>query len=205
MSDDLLARVYAARTPEELAGAYADWAATYDAETFRDGYHLPFSIAAWVARHVRPGDGPLLDAGCGTGITGPVLLALGYPEIEGLDLSTDMLAIATTRGAYARLTQAELGKMLPYPDGRFAAFLSTGVFTAGHAPPSSLDELIRIVRPGGHAIFTVRDVVLRAFREKMDGLEKSRAWTKIEESAPFRAFLLAEPEVMVTAFVFRVN
>ncbi|MBK8456295.1 MAG: class I SAM-dependent methyltransferase [Phyllobacteriaceae bacterium] len=205
MSDDLLARVYAARTPEEIAAAYADWAATYDAETFRDGYHLPFSITAFVARHVKPGDGPLLDAGCGTGITGPVLNALGYSDIEGLDLSTDMLAIATTRGAYARLTRAELGKTLPYADGRFAAFLSTGVLTAGHAPASSLDELVRIVRPGGHAIFTVRDVVLPEFRAKMESLESAGRWTRLEESLPFRAFLLAEPEVLVTAFVFRVS
>ncbi len=202
MSDDLLARVYAAKSPAELAAAYADWAATYDAETFRDGYHLPFTIAAWVARHVRPGDGPLLDAGCGTGITGPVLRALGYDDLEGLDLSPDMLRLAHARDAYVRLTEAELGAPLPFESGRFAAFLSTGVFTAGHAPPDALDELVRIVRPGGHCIFTVRDVVLPAFGRKMDALEAEGRWTRVEQSAPFRAFLIAEPEVMLTAFVY---
>lgn len=204
MSDDILARVYAAASPGELAEAYADWAATYDAETFRDGYHLPFSIAAFVARHVPIGAGPLLDAGCGSGLSGPVLAALGYRDIEGLDLSPAMLALAARSGAYVRLVEAELGTPLPFEDAHFAAFLSTGVFTAGHAPPASLDELVRVVRPGGHAIFTVRDVVLPAFREKMDALEAAGRWTGIEQSAPFRAFLLAEPEVMVTAFVYRV-
>ncbi len=204
MSDDILARVYAAASPGELAEAYADWAATYDAETFRDGYHLPFSIAAFVARHVPIGAGPLLDAGCGSGLSGPVLAALGYRDIEGLDLSPAMLALAARSGTYVRLVEAELGTPLPFEDARFAAFLSTGVFTAGHAPPASLDELVRVVRPGGHAVFTVRDVVLPAFREKMDALEAAGRWTGIEQSAPFRALLLAEPEVMVTAFVYRV-
>ena len=72
MSDDILARVYAATTPEEISAAYADWAASYDRDTVRDGYHLPFTIAAWVARHVAPDAEPLLDAGCGSGLSGPV-------------------------------------------------------------------------------------------------------------------------------------
>jgi len=204
---DILARVYAAKTPDELVGAYSDWAASYDAETGRDGYHLPFSIAAWVARHVSPEAGPILDAGCGSGLSGPVLAALGYKNIEGLDFSPDMLALAKTRGCYARLTQAELGKALPWPDGHFAAFFSTGVFTAGHAPASSLDELVRITRPGGFAIFTVRDVVLErgGFRDKFAELEKDGRWRAIEESPSFRAFAIAEPDVLVQAFVFQIR
>ena len=206
MSDDILARVYAATTPEEISAAYADWAASYDRDTVRDGYHLPFTIAAWVARHVAPGAGPLLDAGCGSGLSGPVLAALGYSEIEGLDLSDEMLALARSRGSYKRVSKAELGRPLPWPDGHFAAFLSTGVVTAGHAPASALDELARITRPGGFGIFTVRDVVLEVdgFRDKFDELREAGIWRPVEESAPFRAFAIAEPEVLVQAFVFEI-
>ena len=204
--DDILARVYAATTPEEISAAYADWAASYDRDTVRDGYHLPFTIAAWVARHVAPGAGPLLDAGCGSGLSGPILAALGYSEIEGLDLSDEMLALARSRGSYSRVSKAELGRPLPWPDGHFAAFLSTGVFTAGHAPASALDELVRITRPGGFGIFTVRDVVLEVdgFRDKFDELREAGIWRPVEESAPFRAFAIAEPEVLVQAFVFEI-
>jgi predicted TPR repeat methyltransferase len=207
MTDDILARVYAAKNPDELSAAYSDWAASYDAETGRDGYHLPFSITAWFARHVPAGAGPILDAGCGSGLSGPILAALGYPDVEGLDLSTDMLALARLRGGYSTLTRGELGKALPWPDRHFAGFLSTGVFTEGHAPASSLDELVRITRAGGHAIFTVRDSVLQkgGFREKFSQLEAAGRWSPVEESASFRAFILAEPHVTVTAFVFRVN
>ena len=206
MSDDILARVYAATTPEEISAAYADWAASYDRDTVRDGYHLPFTIAAWVARHVAPGVEQRPGAGCGSGLSGPILAALGYSEIEGLDLSDEMLALARSRGSYKRLSKAELGRPLPWPDGHFAAFLSTGVFTAGHAPASALDELVRITRPGGFGIFTVRDVVLEVdgFRDKFDELREAGIWRPVEESAPFRAFAIAEPEVLVQAFVFEI-
>jgi predicted TPR repeat methyltransferase len=86
-ANEALDSVYSAASPDALAKAYADWAATYDGETAALGYLLPFLIAAWVARYVPVGDGPLLDAGCGTGLTGPQLKALGYRDIAGLDLS----------------------------------------------------------------------------------------------------------------------
>ncbi|TIU27076.1 MAG: class I SAM-dependent methyltransferase, partial [Mesorhizobium sp.] len=149
--------VYSAETPEALAKAYAEWAATYDSETASLGYLLPFLIAAWVARHVPTGDGPLLDAGCGTGLSGPSLKALGYGDIAGLDLSDDMLKLAGSRQAYSELKKAMLGGPLPWPDRHFRAFFSTGVFTIGHAPASGLHELVRVTKSGGHAIFTVRD------------------------------------------------
>lgn len=199
--------VYTASTPEELAQAYAAWAASYDRETAELGYSLPFLIAGWVARYVPKGEGPLLDAGCGTGLTGPCLKALGYDAVEGLDLSADMLRIAQSRGAYTALEQAELGRELPWPDGHFRAVFSTGVFTEGHAPAAALDEIVRITKPGGHVVLTVRDTILEpgGFRRKFADLEASGTWRAIEESPPFRAFAIAEPEVLVRAFVFRVS
>lgn len=201
-----LEMVYAARTEAELAAAYAAWSNVYDVETAASGYCLPFIIAAWVARHVPKGAAPLLDAGCGTGLSGPYLAALGYPVIEGLDLSEEMLALAQARGGYASLTRARLGEALPWSDGHFAAVLSTGVFTAGHAPASSLDELARITRRGGAVIFTVRDVVLEAggFWQKFAELEAAGIWRAIDHSQPLRAFAVAEPDVLVQAFVFEI-
>jgi SAM-dependent methyltransferase len=129
-----LEQVYAARNADELAQAYAAWANAYDRETAASGYCLPFMIASWVARHVSRDVGALLDAGCGTGLSGPYLRALGYTNIDGLDFSEEMLALAAARGAYRELRRATLGKTLPWPDNHFAAFFSTGVFTEGHAP-----------------------------------------------------------------------
>jgi predicted TPR repeat methyltransferase len=206
-ASDALNQVYAARTETELAGAYAAWSNGYDRETAALGYCLPFVIAAWVARHVPVDAGVLLDAGCGTGLSGPYLAALGYRDIDGLDMSPEMLALARGRGVYRNLIEAALGGRLPIEGATYAAVFSAGVFTEGHAPASSLDDLVRIVRPGGHMIFTVRDSVLEqgGFRAKLAELEKAGCWTEIEESPSFRAFAVAEPEVTVKAFVFRVS
>ena len=152
------------------------------------------------------GAGPILDAGCGTGLSGAYLRALGYKRIEGLDFSKEMLAIATARGSYQTLKLAMLGDELPWSDNHFAAFLSTGVFTEGHAPASGLDELVRITKPGGHAVFTVRDTVLESgsYPDVFEWLEKAERWRPVEESPFFRAFSVAEPDVRVKAFVFEV-
>lgn len=202
-----LERVYAATTAGELADAYAAWAAGYDRETAELGYCLPFLIPGWLARYLPAGADPVLDAGCGTGLSGPCLRALGYDVLEGLDMSPDMLAIAQSRGAYSVLRQAMLGETLPWPDDHFAAFVSAGVFTAGHAPAAGLRELVRITRPGGFAVFTVRDVLLgkAGFRAVFDELAAAGRWRRMEESPPFRAFAIAEPEVLVQSFVFEVR
>jgi len=198
--------VYTADTPEGLAKAYADWAATYDSETASLGYLLPFLITAWVARHVPAGEGPLLDAGCGTGLSGPSLKALGYGDIAGLDLSEDMLKIAGSRQAYGELKKVMLGGPLPWTDGYFRAFLSTGVFTIGHAPATGLHELVRITRSGGHAIFTVRDQVFESggFQAVFDELTQVKRWRAVEESSWFRCYAIGDPEALVKTFVFEV-
>ena len=204
---EALAGVYAARGPEELASAYAGWAEGYDRETLGLGYCLPFAITAWVARHVPEGAGPILDVGCGSGLSGPLLAALGFAAVEGMDFSAEMLSLAAGRGGYAKLTRAALGEPLPWSDGHFAAAFSTGVFTEGHAPASSLGEIARIVRPGGIVALTVRTSVMASggFREIFADLEREGRWHKVEESAPFRAFALAEPDVLVQALVFKVG
>ena len=104
------------------------------------------------------------------------------------------------------LKQATLGETLPWPDGHFRAFFSTGVFTIGHAPASGLYELTRITRRGGHAVFTVRDQVFEGggFRDVFAELERRSAWRQVEESPWFRCYAVAEPDAVVKAFVFEV-
>ena len=157
-----LAQVYAAKTPEALNAAYQIWAESYDRETLELGYCLPFVITSWLSRYVKPDAGPILDAGCGTCLSGPLLAALGYSDVCGIDMSPNMLEAAKRRGGYANLVEAELGKTLPFESSSFAAFISTGVFTAGHAPASSLIELARVLKSGGFGVFTIRDSIFES-------------------------------------------
>lgn len=151
-----LGAVYAAQAPEEVAAAYDQWAESYDAEMAQAGYRHPSIGLALLARHLPRGAAPLLDAGVGTGLAGPWYGIMGWPEVWGVDISQGMLAVAARKGAYARLSRAVLGEKLEFTDGQFAGIISTGVFTTGHVGVEALPELVRILRPGGVMVLTVK-------------------------------------------------
>ncbi|MEZ5730913.1 MAG: class I SAM-dependent methyltransferase [Paracoccaceae bacterium] len=154
--DGHLGAVYHASTPDEIATLYDKWADSYEAEMATAGYRHPSICLALLARYLPRGAGPILDAGAGTGLVGEWLGIVGYPEAEALDLSEGMLAVAARKGVYTRLHRLALGGPLPFADGTFAAVVSAGVFTTGHVGPEGLDELVRICRPGGVIVLTVK-------------------------------------------------
>jgi len=201
-----MAAVFAAGTSSELAAGYADWADTYDAENAAAGYRLPLLCAAFFARHVTLGDGPVLDAGCGTGLVGDCLHVLGFRDLAGIDLSEPMLAHAARRGVYGTLRSMMLGEQLAFPDHHFAAVIASGVFTEGHAPASSFDELVRITRPGGKLVFSIRADIIdsHGFRDRLAALEADGRWRLREASDRFRSFTVKEPDVFGRIFVYEV-
>ncbi|GMG84714.1 class I SAM-dependent methyltransferase [Paralimibaculum aggregatum] len=201
-----LEHVYGARTPEEARAAYDGWAERYDGDNLAGGFRLPGVAAGFAARHVPRGSGPILDAGCGTGLVGEALTVFGFGPLHGLDLSPRMLAAAEARGVYESLTEHRLGTPLPFADGAFRAASCFGSFGPGHAPPESLDELARVVRPGGHVLFNLVEASYEAqgFPAVMERLAAAGRWREAERSPAFRAFLLTEPELLCRVFVFEV-
>ncbi len=134
MSEDRkvrLERVYGAKSAEDLAESYDDWAAHYDEDLLSYGYRLPAIAAGLLGRYVPPESGPVLDAGCGTGLIGEVLSLLGYGALTGIDLSAGMLAAARAKGAYSELAQMRLGGPLALPSDHFAATVAIGVLHRG--------------------------------------------------------------------------
>ncbi len=178
-----LGKVYDAQAPEQVAAAYDAWAASYDAEMAAAGYRHPSIGCALLARHAPRGTGPVLDAGCGTGLLGDWLGILGFGPVEGLDLSAGMLAVARAKGSYARLHQLALGGPLPFADGAFAAVISTGVFTTGHVGAEALPELVRITQEGGPLVLTVKTTLWEGgFAEALRG---TAAVEVVETTAPY--------------------
>jgi predicted TPR repeat methyltransferase len=178
-----LGKVYGARAPDEVAAVYDAWATSYDAEMAAAGYRHPSIGTALLARHLPRGSGPILDAGCGTGLLGDWLGILGLGPVDGLDLSAGMLEVARAKGSYARLHHLALGQPLPFADGQFAGVISTGVFTTGHVGAEALPELIRITRPGGVLVLTVKTTLWE------DGfgraLSAASGVTLVEVTAPY--------------------
>ncbi len=154
-----LEAAYDLDSPDANRRLYRNWAATYD-EDFaqRSGYRFARLIAE--AFLDAGGEGPVLDAGCGTG-----LVAEHLPEalkIDGIDLSAEMLAVARRKGRYAKLVEADLTQPLPFPDAVYAGLTSAGTFTHGHVGPEALDELLRVLRPGAICAITGNQVFFEA-------------------------------------------
>ncbi len=181
-----LDEVYAAKGPDEVARTYDAWAETYDAEMAGLGYRHPTICLALLARHLPAGAGPILDAGAGTGLLGEWLRITGYAPIEGVDISPGMLAVAARKGVYDRLDQGDLAARLPFEDGRFAAAVCAGVFTTGHVGPEGLDDLLRVVRPGGILVLTVKDTIWAGgFADRIETLAAGGRIERLDQTPPY--------------------
>lgn len=179
-----LGAVYGAKSTEEVAALYDGWAAGYEADMAKAGYRHPAICLALLARHLPKGAAPLLDAGAGTGLLGDWLKIAGYPVVHGIDISEGMLAVAARKGSYDALHRAELGTRLPFGDGAYAGIVSSGVFTTGHVGPDGLDDLVRICRPGGIIVLTVKTTLWSdGFAAHVAAL--APAVTLIGETAPY--------------------
>ena len=182
-----VAEVFGAGDRDELVRAYASWAERYDEDMLGLEMRGPEIVASMAARYVRDRASPILDAGAGTGRVGELLAILGYCNLIALDVSDAMLARARERGAYCALHLGALGDPLAFADAAFGAVVAAGVFTAGHAPPSSFDELLRVTRSSGLIIFTLATSAyeLGGFKDKLEALERDGRWRLVEATAPF--------------------
>ncbi|MCG8512403.1 MAG: class I SAM-dependent methyltransferase [Rhodospirillales bacterium] len=157
MSDyePLLDKVYSRKTKDEVVDLYGEWAETYDDELENNYYVAPERGAGVFAEHVADREARIIDVGCGTGLVGRVLAARGFAAIDGLDISAEMLSQARRKGGYDKLFEADLTGPIDVADATYDAAISVGTFTHNHVGPDGLDEVLRIVKPGGIASITV--------------------------------------------------
>ena len=98
------------RAPDRyVAQAFDTFADSFDAKLESLSYRAPALVSEAVARHLGTPAQPLrvIDAGCGTGLCGPLLKPYAR-HIVGVDLSAGMLAKARARQVYDELAQGEL-------------------------------------------------------------------------------------------------
>jgi predicted TPR repeat methyltransferase len=158
-----------------------------------------------------PETGKILDAGCGTGLTGNALKNMGYKDITGIDISRKSILLAQKAGAYSQLKQLDLQTQpFPFNQGEFDAVNCIGVLTYIKDPRPLFKEFCRIVRPSGYIVFSHREDLLKASRyfEILKELEDEGSWYNLFISEP-KLYLPRNEnftdEVKVVYFVFQTR
>lgn len=156
----MLAACGGAQTPPRAADDYVqqrfdDFAPNFDVHLARLAYAGPALLEAALQRclggqHLAAG----LDAGCGTGLCGPVIRSR-VQRLVGVDLAARMLAEAARKDCYDALLQAELTAYMESGGEMFDLIVAADTLIYfGDLQPLLHAAFARMVR-GGHLIFTV--------------------------------------------------
>lgn len=160
MTDTFLDKAYGARSTAAVRKLYDNWAESYEAELGGNGYATPGRCAEALAQFSKDQSAPVLDFGCGTGLSGLALKLAGFETLDGMDLSADMLAQANDKGLYRKLIHIEAGEAFTHNPGDYAAIAAIGVIGAGAAPISVFDQLMHGLGSGGLLVFSFNDRAL---------------------------------------------
>jgi predicted TPR repeat methyltransferase len=96
----------------------------------------------------------LLDAGCGTGLCGP-LVAPWARELVGVDLSGGMLQRARGKGCYTRLIKAELTAFLQNHPSAWDAIVCADTLCYFGDLQAVMQAAAQALRPGAVMVYTV--------------------------------------------------
>jgi len=199
MSEDLVRDQYdwagqPSTDPREVMRQYDEFAAIYD-ETLLSkwGYRAPAEAAELLARHA-PLQSAVLDAGCGTGLTGNELHRVGFRAVHGADISASSLRIAASKGVYQSVVRTDLLKPLPFCSDTFGAAICVGVLSY-ITGDGLFRELCRVTRKDGVVVLSHRTdlVAARSFGASLHRLEAEGLWSPLMRSGEV-AYLPGHPD-----------
>lgn len=152
------------RSVEDTQKLYADWADTYEDDVTAMAYATPDRIAQALIDQSADPTRPVLDFGCGTGLSGTALARHGFSTIDGTDISPEMMEHAATK----EVNGAPLYRHLWLGDpntfsvqtGQYDIIVATGVISLGAAGPEVLHLLLNALSPGGLLAFSFNDPTL---------------------------------------------
>lgn len=174
------------RDSEVVADYYDNWAEDYDRTLRQWQYEAPEQVAERLRAELAP-EALILDAGCGTGLSGRALAAAGFTTIDGMDVSAHSLEIARKQSVYRDLAHVDMQKPpLPYTDDTYDGLVCVGVMTYLPDSDTILREFRRVLKPGGCIVLTQRDHLFeeRRFGETLAALEKEGVLTGTNISDP---------------------
>ena len=139
---------------------YASWASTYDNEVQKNGYVTPERVAKALKDIVTNQSEVILDYGCGTGLSGFALQAVGFTNIDGLDVSQEMVTLAEKKSIYKKLTVFDPSTKIPVHADQYKIITAIGVIGTGAAPLEVFDNLFSLLPPSGLFAFSFNDHTL---------------------------------------------
>ena len=153
--DVLRPSLWTPRPVDETIAVYADWADNYDADVGARGYRTPDRLAAALLEFATK-DAEVLDFGCGTGIGGAALRRAGFTDIDGTDVTAEMLEKASAHGIY-RKTWHSTPDQMGFEQGRYPVIVAVGVISLGAAPAETLAPLVAQLDRGGLLALSFND------------------------------------------------
>ena len=164
-----------------VEATFETFASSFDAKLERLAYRAPALVAEALARASPTPDRTLvaLDAGCGTGLCGP-LIAPWVRRLIGVDLSVPMLKQAAARG-YDELVKGELTEFIGAHSGSFDLIVSADTLCYFGDLEPVFHAAACALRARGLLIFTVEelagDELAQGFRLNVSGrYSHSRAY-----------------------------
>ena len=118
-----------------------------------------------------------------------------------------MLRVAASKGSYQTLQQMRLGDTLEFDDSVFAAVISFGTLTPGHAGPDAFCELIRIIGPAGKMVFSLRvdGNAAAPYLQMLEDYSQTGVIKPVHATRSFPAMPSGEPDVFCRIFVYDVT
>jgi predicted TPR repeat methyltransferase len=143
-----------------VATTFDHFAASFESKLQRLYYRAPALVLAAVEEAGVTASKSLdvLDAGCGTGLCGP-LLAPYARRMTGVDLSEGMLARAREKNVYDLLVRAELTDFLRSHHDAFDLIVSADTLVYFGDLKPAVSAIAVALRPGGFATFTLEHAV----------------------------------------------
>lgn len=147
--------------PERASDAYVaqtfdSFARSFESKLARLSYRAPMLVSAVVddAGLERTKRYDVLDAGCGTGLCGPMLAPFAR-RLVGVDLSAGMLTQAAAKQVYDELLHGELTAYLRGQPGQFDVIVSADTLVYFGPLDAVSEAASAALRPGGLFVFTV--------------------------------------------------
>ncbi|OMC53821.1 hypothetical protein A5747_18225 [Mycobacterium sp. IS-836] len=191
-----------------MEGAIARW---YDKSTRKDMER--FRALAARVRELLPQGGDMLEVAPGPGYFAVEMAKGAAYRVTGLDISRTMVELARKNAAEAGVEvdfRHGNASAMPFPDESFDLLTCSAAFKNFSEPHHALQEMYRVLRPGGMALVVDlrKDVPMSEIKKHFDtvGLGTVERWMTL---AAFRFMLLrraytrAQFERMLTDVAFR--